>query len=66
MIDPSEHEIEAMLAASAPAGEYLESIGQTDLAQLDENQWMTFIEVVCTNYVDKLRSLKAADGEAPF
>ena len=36
VIDPDEHEIAAIQAASPMAGEYLESIGKTDLAVLSD------------------------------
>lgn len=57
MIDPTVEEIKAMEAASLPAGEYLESIGKTDLAALTYEEWMTFIEAVCTNYQDFLTNI---------
>lgn len=50
MTDPTVDEIKAMEAASAPAGEYLDSIGKTDLATLTYGEWMTFIEVICSAY----------------
>ncbi len=57
MIDPTEHEIAAIQAASPMAGDYLESINKTDLAVLTENEWLTLLEVVVTAYQDKLASL---------
>ena len=60
MIDPTEHEIAAMEAAGQQAGEYLDSIEKTDLAQMAEDEWMTMIEVVITGYTDKLRELADA------
>lgn len=54
MVDPSEHEQAAIVAASPSAGEYLESIGKTDLAVLTEAEWLTFLEVVVTAYQDAL------------
>jgi hypothetical protein len=65
VVDPTEHEIEAIQAASQPAGEYLDSIGKTDLAVLGEKEWMTLLEVIVTAYQDKLRSL-AIGPELPF
>lgn len=58
MIDPTEHEIEAIMASGEPAGEYLDSIGKTDLAELTEDQWYSFLECVITGYQDKLAALK--------
>jgi len=54
VIDPDEHEIAAIAAASPMAGEYLESIGKTDLAVLTEAEWLTLLEVVITAYQDEL------------
>jgi hypothetical protein len=54
MVDPDEHEIAAIAAASPMAGEYLESIGKTDLATLTEAEWLTLLEVIITAYQDEL------------
>lgn len=54
MVDPNEHELAAMAAASDAAGEYIESLRQTDMARWTAEQWQQFIEVVCGNYVDHL------------
>jgi len=54
VVDPDEHETAAIAAASPMAGEYLESIGKTDLAALSEAEWLTLLEVVVTAYQDKL------------
>jgi hypothetical protein len=54
MVDPDEHEIAAIAAASPMAGEYLDSIGKTDLAVLTEAEWLTLLEVIITAYQDEL------------
>lgn len=54
MVDPNEHEQAAIEAAGPVAGEYLESIGKTDLAVLTPDEWLTFLEVVVTAYQDAL------------
>jgi hypothetical protein len=36
------------------AGEYLDSIGKTDLAVLTEAEWLTLLEVIVTAYQDAL------------
>jgi hypothetical protein len=60
MVDPDAHEIAAIADAGPLAGEYLESIGKTDLARLSEAEWLTFLEVVVTAYQDALvRRLEA-------
>ena len=46
MQDQDHIEIESMYAASDAGGAYLDEIGQTDLTQMDNRQWMTFIETV--------------------
>lgn len=57
MIDPTKNEIAAMEYASKMAGEVIEEHGQTDMAQMTVNQWMTLIEVIVTGYTDELRRL---------
>ena len=57
VVDPDEHEIAAIAAASPMAGEYLESIGKTDLAVLTEAEWLTLLEVIITAYQDELARL---------
>lgn len=59
MVDPNPHEVAAMSAASDRAGEYLESIGKTDLTKLTEAEWTRFIHVTCGGYVDRLCELQA-------
>jgi hypothetical protein len=59
MIDANEHELAAMLNASDQAGEFIETVGGTDMAEWSREQWNQFIEVICTGYVDKLVDLRA-------
>lgn len=49
-MDIQPHESQAALAAGKQAGEYLESISKTDLAELTQAEWQTFCEVLCVNY----------------
>ena len=66
MVDPTEHEVAAMRAASPLAGEYIDSLGKTDLAEFSEHEWMTLIEVIVTAYVEALQLLAAEpEEEAP-
>ena len=67
MVDPTEHEVAAMRAASPLAGEHVDSLGKTDLAEFSEQEWMTLIEVIVTAYVEALQQLAAepATGPAP-
>lgn len=50
MIDPTPQELNAIREAGYAAGEYLESIGQTDLAKLSDGEWMTLLQVVIGSY----------------
>jgi hypothetical protein len=61
MIDPSPNEKAAMTYGGAMGGEYLESIGKTNLAQLSIDEWHTLIEVIVTGYCDHLRDLVGRD-----
>jgi hypothetical protein len=66
VIDPDEHEVAAIVATSPMAGEYLESIGKTDLAVLTAAEWLTLLEVVISAYQDELaRLLDAGRHPAP-
>ena len=70
MIDPTPNETAAMVEGGKAGGEYLESIGKTDLVTLTEPEWDTFVEVIVTGYCDHLRELaaqdrKRLDGMAP-
>lgn len=61
MIDPKKHEITALREASAAGGEYVESLGRTDLASFTEHEWSVLIEVVVTAFQDHLRTAYAED-----
>ena len=61
MIDPTPNERAAMLHGGEMAGEYLDSLGRTDLAQLEIEEWQTLIEVIVTGYCDHLRALAGQD-----
>jgi hypothetical protein len=61
MIDPTPNEAEAMTVGGSQGGEYLESIGKSDLASLTETEWDRFIDAVVTGYCDHLRELAGKD-----
>jgi hypothetical protein len=61
MIDPTPIEAEAMTVGGQMGGEYLESIGKSDLTTLTETEWDRFIDAVVTGYCDHLRELAAKD-----
>jgi hypothetical protein len=50
MQDQDNIELESMYAASDAGGAYLEQIGQTDLMQMNNRQWMTFIEIIIREF----------------
>lgn len=56
MVDPTEAECQAMEDAAAAGGEHLDAIGKTDLATLTKEEWMTFIEAVCTGFVESMQN----------
>lgn len=74
MIDPTPNERAALSNAAQMGGEYLDSLGRTDLATLTTDEWEYFIEAVVTGYCDHLRELAARDrtrldtitAEVPF
>jgi hypothetical protein len=59
MVDPTEHELTAMSAASDLAGQFIESINETDMAKWTSEQWGQFIEVICGGYVESLCAQQA-------
>ena len=65
VVDPDEHEIAAITAAGPMAGEYLESIGKTDLAVLTAVEWLTLREVIVTAYQDELARRLDTGRHAP-
>lgn len=64
MTDPNAIELAAMAHASDRAGEYIESLSKTDMAQWTAEEWSAFIEVVCGGYVDSLCAAQATAMEA--
>lgn len=61
MIDPTPNEEAALARGGAMGGEYLDSLGKTDLALLGLEEWRTFVEAVVTGYCDHLRTLAERD-----
>ena len=66
MIDPTRHERAAMDHAVGIAGEYIESLGRTDLMTWSPNEFATLIEVIVTAFTDRLRELGDDDGKVPY
>ena len=55
MIDPTADEKAALQHASTVAGEYVESIRKSEpFAALSYEEWMTFVEVMVTAYLDQV------------
>ncbi len=52
MIDPNQHETNALAAACETGGEYVESLAKTDLATFTAVEWSTLIDVVVTAFPD--------------
>jgi len=51
----SQVEAFSLADAGAAAGAYLESIGKTDLGDLDPAEWATFLKTVLTGYETAMR-----------
>lgn len=60
LTDANQFELAAMGTAANRAGEFIESIKQTDMAQWSAEQWSQFIEVICSGYVESLMQQQAA------
>lgn len=65
MIDPNEHEAAALCHASKTAGQYVESLGSTDLAFWTEQEWATLVDLIVTAFQDHLRQAYQ-DHPTPF
>ena len=63
MIDSTPNEKAAFVHGGEVGGEYLDSIGKTDLEALQPDEWLTFIEAVVTGYCDSLRALAKRDEQ---
>lgn len=68
MVDLTEQEQAAMRAAMKPVAEIMEEIGwDTRLADLQEAQVLTLIEVAVDGFQQAMHALAASDGaEIPF
>jgi hypothetical protein len=66
MIDPTRHERAAMNHAVVMAGEYIESLGRTDLMTWSPDEFASLIEVIVTAFTDRLRELGDDPAEVPY
>ena len=64
MVDPNPIELAAMGQAGERAGEYIDSLGRTDMAGWSEPEWTAFIAVICGGYVDALIDQQMAANDA--
>jgi len=53
----SSNEVNAIMATSDVAGEYMDKLDKTDLATLSRDEWFGFIEVVVMGYADAMAKL---------
>lgn len=67
MTEPNKAEIEAMLWAGNDGGAYLESLGKTDAATMDHDEWMGFIATVIHSFQGRFAVLmRPIDEDVPF
>ena len=65
MKDPTPHEIDSMVDAGIAGGEYLGELGKTDLTSLSSDEWMTFVDTICTVYCYAMRRRAGAEMLIP-
>jgi hypothetical protein len=66
MIDPTRHERAAMDHAVAMAGEYIESLGRTDLMTWSAEEFANLIQVIVTAFTNRLREFGDDPVEVPY
>ena len=57
MIDPTKNEKKAMELSSERAGEYLEWLKKTDMAEFSQKEWSDLIEVIVTGSFEGMQNL---------
>lgn len=63
MIDPDEQERISLLTGGQMGGEYLDSLGVSDLARLDDGQWLQFLRCVLGGFQGAMQGFqRATDG----
>lgn len=64
----SKEEKQAVTEAAVCAGEYLEYLGQSDLAKLTSEQWIEFCELFAVNFLNERIRLNRIQGlkDCPF
>ena len=68
MVDPTERELVAMRAAGPRAGEYIESLGKTDMALFTVDEFTTLIQVIVSTYLEAKATFDVNDNwdDIPF
>ncbi|MBF0310620.1 MAG: hypothetical protein HQL56_13930 [Magnetococcales bacterium] len=68
MVDPTEREQAALRAAAPLAGEYIESLGKTDLTLFTVEEFLILIRVIVGGYLEAKASLDINDtwDDVPF
>jgi len=61
LIDPTRDEMNAVIEGGRSGGEYLESIGKTDLAALTADEWTQFLLCIVGSYTEYFKK-----DEVPF
>lgn len=61
MIDPTQNEKRAMEKGGELAGEYIESIKKTDLADFTGDEYAMLVECIVTGYIEELQNLAAKE-----
>ncbi|WP_337187564.1 DUF6511 domain-containing protein [Phenylobacterium sp.] len=65
MIDPDEKERIALLTGGQAGGEYLDSLGVSDLARLDDGQWLQFLRCLVGGFQDAMQAFEQATRGLP-
>jgi hypothetical protein len=66
MIDPDEIERIAVLAGGRDGGEYLDSLGVSDLASLNDQQWAQFLRCVVGGFQRAMQDIQHANDGLPY
>lgn len=59
-----DYESSALEDGGNAGGEYLDSLGKTDLAELDPEEWRTFLGCVLKGYAESMREI--VSREVPY
>ena len=65
MIDPDESERIALLTGGRDGGDFLDSVGVSDLAKLDDHQWLQFLRCVLGGFAEAMNAIQQANDGLP-